>query len=128
MPKRTAMCCFGTRVFLLMLITVLSFVFAKLWPVLPVVGYYFILANLLSILMFSLFFKGLLPSFVKVNAIHYFSLIGGFLGAFLTMIVFKKVVKDKFNLTELIIFLIWIAILLVIVFKFQAILGIFRGI
>ena len=122
------MCCFGTRVFLLMLITVLSFVFARVCPVLPVVGYYFVLANLLSILMFSLFFKGLLPSFVKVNAIHYFSLIGGFLGAFLTMLIFKKVAKDKFNLVELIIFLIRIVILLFVVFKFQAILDIFRGI
>ena len=122
------MCCFGTRVFLLMLITVLSFVFARLWPILPVVGYYFILANLLAVLMFSLFFKGLLPSFVKVNAIHYFSLIGGFLGAFLMMLIFKKVAKDKFNLVELIIFLIWVVILLVVIFKFQSILDIFRGI
>ncbi|WP_199906109.1 L-arabinose ABC transporter [Campylobacter concisus] len=122
------MCCFGTRVFLLMLITVLSFVFARLWPILPVVGYYFILANLLAVLMFSLFFKGLLPSFVKVNAIHYFSLIGGFLGAFLTILIFKKVAKDKFSLVELIIFLVWIAILLFVIFKFQAILDIFRGI
>ena len=122
------MCCFGTRVFLLMLITVLSFVFARLWPVLPVVGYYFILANLLSILMFSLFFKGLLPSFVKVNAIHYFSLIGGFLGAFLTMLVFKKVAKDKFILIELIIFTLWVLIITIVIFKFQVILDIFRGI
>lgn len=122
------MCCFGTRVFLLMLITVLSFIFARLWPVLPVVGYYFILANLLSILMFSLFFKGLLPSFVKVNAIHYFSLIGGFLGAFLTMLVFKKVAKDKFTLIELIIFTLWTLIIAIVIFKFQAILEIFRGI
>lgn len=122
------MCCFGTRVFLLMLITVLSFVFARIWPVLPVVGYYFILANLLSILMFSLFFKGLLPSFVKVNAIHYFSLIGGFLGAFLTMLVFKKVAKDKFTLIELIIFTLWVLIIAIVIFKFQDILEIFRGI
>jgi len=50
-----------------MLITVLSFVFAKLCPVLPVVGYYLILANLLAILMFSLFFKGLLPGLQKIN-------------------------------------------------------------
>ena len=122
------MCCFGTRVFLLMLITVLSFVFARLWPVLPVVGYYFILANLLSILMFSLFFKGLLPSFVKVNAIHYFSLIGGFFGAFLTMLVFKKVAKDKFTLIELIIFTLWVLMIAIVIFKFQTILDIFRGI
>lgn len=122
------MCCFGTRVFLLMLITVLSFVFAKLWPILPVVSYYFILANLLSILMFSLFFKGLLPSFVKVNAIHYFSLIGGFLGAFLTMLIFKKVVKDKFTLIELIIFVLWVLIIAIVIFKFQTILDIFKGI
>ncbi|QPH85105.1 L-arabinose ABC transporter [Campylobacter concisus] len=122
------MCCFGTRIFLLMLITVLSFVFARVCPVLPVVGYYLILANLLSILMFLLFFKGLLPSFVKVNAIHYFSLIGGFLGAFLTMLVFKKVAKDKFTLIELIIFMLWILIIAVVIFKFQVILDIFRGI
>ena len=122
------MCCFGTRVFLLMLITVLSFGFARLYPVLPVVGYYLILANLLSIFMFSLFFKGLLPSFVKVNAIHYFSLIGGFLGAFLTMLVFKKVAKDKFTLIELIIFILWMLIIAVVIFKFQTILDIFRGI
>ena len=122
------MCCFGTRIFLLMLTTVLSFGFARLYPVLPVVGYYLILANLLSILMFSLFFKGLLPSFVKVNAIHYFSLIGGFLGAFLTMLVFKKVAKDKFTLIELIIFTLWMLIIAVVIFKFQVILDIFRGI
>ncbi|WP_258033559.1 L-arabinose ABC transporter [Campylobacter concisus] len=122
------MCCFGTRIFLLMLITVLSFGFARLYPVLPVVGYYLILANLLAILMFSLFFKGLLPSFVKVNAIHYFSLIGGFLGAFLTILVFKKVAKDKFTLIELIIFMLWILIIAVVIFKFQVILDIFRGI
>lgn len=122
------MCCFGTRIFLLMLITVLSFGFARLYPVLPVVGYYLILANLLSILMFSLFFKGLLPSFVKVNAIHYFSLTGGFLGAFLTMLVFKKVAKDKFTLIELIIFMLWMLIIAVVIFKFQVILDIFRGI
>ena len=111
-----------------MLITVLSFVFAKLWPVLPVVGYYLILANLLAILMFSLFFKGLLPSVVKVNAIHYFSLIGGFFGALLTMLAFKKVAKDKFTLIELIIFTLWVLIIAIVVFKFQTILDIFRGI
>ena len=122
------MCCFGTRIFLLMLITVLSFVFAKLWPVLPVVGYYLILANLLAILMFSLFFKGFLPSFVKVNAIHYFSLIGGFFGALLTMLAFKKVAKDKFTLIELIIFTLWVLIIAIVIFKFQTILDIFRGI
>lgn len=122
------MCCFGTRIFLLMLITVLSFGFARLYPVLPVVGYYLILANLLSIFMFSLFFKGLLPSFVKVNAIHYFSLIGGFLGAFLTMLIFKKVVKDKFTLIELIIFVLWVLIIAIVIFKFQTILDIFKGI
>mgnify|MGYP006940420332 CR=1 FL=1 len=120
------MCCFGTRIFLLMLITVLSFVFAKLCPVLPVVGYYLILANLLAILMFSLLFKGLLPSFV--NAIHYFSLIGGFFGAFLTMLAFKKIAKDKFTLIELIIFTIWVLIIAIVIFKFQTILDIFRGI
>ena len=122
------MCCFGTRIFLLMLITVLSFGFARLYPVLPVVGYYLILANLLSIFMFSLFFKGLLPSFVKVNAIHYFSLIGGFLGAFLTILVFKRVAKDKFTLIELIIFMLWVLIIVIVIFKFQVILDIFRGI
>ncbi|WP_234400515.1 L-arabinose ABC transporter [Campylobacter concisus] len=122
------MCCFGTRIFLLMLITVLSFGFARLYPALPVVGYYLILANLLAILMFSLFFKGLLPSFVKVNAIHYFSLIGGFLGALLTMLVFKKVAKDKFTLIELIIFTLWMLITAIVIFKFQTILDIFRGI
>ena len=111
-----------------MLITVLSFVFAKLWPVLPVVGYYLIFANLLAILMFSLFFKGLLPSFVKVNAIHYFSLIGGFFGALLTMIIFKRVAKDKFTLIELIIFTLWVLIITIVIFKFQVILAIFRGI
>ncbi len=122
------MCCFGTRIFLLMLITVLSFGFARLYPALPVVGYYLILANLLAILMFSLFFKGLLPSFVKVNAIHYFSLIGGFLGALLTMLVFKKVAKDKFTLIELILFTLWMLITAIVIFKFQTILDIFRGI
>jgi len=44
------------------------------------------------------------------------------------MLVFKKVAKDKFTLIELIIFTLWVLIIAIVIFKFQAILEIFRGI
>ena len=72
------MCCFAARVFLLISATVLSFVLHGFFPQIPVVAFYFLLANLISLTIFSLFFAGKLPSFVKPAAVHYFSFIGGF--------------------------------------------------
>ena len=72
------MCCFAARVFLLISATVLSFVLHGFFPQIPVVAFYFLLANLISLAIFSLFFAGKLPSFVKPAAVHYFSFIGGF--------------------------------------------------
>ncbi|MBR8461783.1 L-arabinose ABC transporter [Campylobacter sp. faydin G-105] len=115
------MCCFGTRIFLLMFITILSFVLHKLYPILPVVGYYFIFANLLAFTMFSLFFKELLPTFVKSKTIHYFSLIGGFLGGLLSMAIFKKFSRDIFTYTELFLLVFWLVILMALVVKFNEI-------
>ena len=39
-----------------------------------------------------------------------------------------KIAKDKFTLIELIIFTLWMLIIAIVIFKFQAILDIFRGI
>ena len=83
------MCCFATRVFLLISATVLSFVLHGFFPQIPVVAFYFLLANLISLTIFSLFFAGKLPSFVKPAAVHYFSFIGGF-AAGLAVALFKR--------------------------------------
>ncbi|MCD8212878.1 MAG: L-arabinose ABC transporter [Campylobacter sp.] len=115
------MCCFGVRVFLLMFITASSFILHGFYPILPVIGYYLVFANLLAFIMFGLFFKGLLPSFVKPGAIHYFSLIGGILGAFLSMLIFRRVGRDKFNAIELCIFLFWIILSFVVIINFDTI-------
>ncbi|MDU6826842.1 MULTISPECIES: L-arabinose ABC transporter [Campylobacter] len=122
------MCCFGVRVFLLMFITALSFILHRFYPVFPVIGYYLALANLLAFIMFGLFFSGLLPSFVKPGAVHYFSLIGGVLGAFLSMLFFRRLGRDKFNTIELCIFLFWLFLAATILLNFDVISMKFREI
>lgn len=121
------MCCFGVRVFLLIFITVLSFVFHRLNPEIPVVCYYLLLANLLAFLIFALFFRGALPNFVKPAAVHYFSMIGGVLGALAAMAVFKKFAKDAFNAIELGLLVFWLILAAVLLVNFNSVSAFFQG-
>ncbi|QCD45248.1 hypothetical membrane protein (DUF1294 domain) [Campylobacter mucosalis CCUG 21559] len=120
------MCCFGTRVFLLFFITILSFIFHRLYPQIAVVFYYLILANILSFVMLTLFFKRLLPNFVKENSIHYFSLIGGILGSFLAMALFR-IKESRFLLIQLILAGIWIIFIAILLLNFKEISLFFTG-
>lgn len=123
--KGSFMCCFGVRVFLLFFITILSFVLNRFYPQIPVVFYYLVLANILAFLMFILFFKDKLPSFVKPKTIHYFSLIGGVVGAFLAMAICSKFKRDEFTFIELILFAIWLCFVAVLIFKFKEVSAFF---
>ena len=102
------MCCFATRVFLLISATVLSFVLHGFFPQIPVVAFYFLLANLISLTIFSLFFAGKLPSFVKPAAVHYFSFIGGFAAGLAVTLFKREKAETKFVRTELFIFAFWL--------------------
>ena len=102
------MCCFATRVFLLISATVLSFVLHGFFPQIPVVAFYFLLANLISLTIFSLFFAGKLPSFVKPAAVHYFSFIGGFAAGLAMTLLRHEKAGAKFIRTELFIFVFWL--------------------
>lgn len=64
---------------------------------------------------------GLLPSFVKPDAVHYFSLIGGVLGAFLSMLFFRRLGRDKFNAVDLCIFLFWLFLVATVLLNFDVI-------
>lgn len=102
------MCCFATRVFLLISATVLSFVLHGFFPQITVVAFYFLLANLISLTIFSLFFAGKLPSFVKPAAVHYFSFIGGFAAGLVVTLLIREKAGAKFVRTELFIFVFWL--------------------
>lgn len=115
------MCCFGTRVFLLILITFLSFVLNRFYPQIPVIIYYLIMANLLAFCIFLLFFKGRLPKFVKEGAVHYFSIIGGILGALISTAIFKGLKFDKFLKIEILIFALWVLAFVFITLNFAEI-------
>ena len=113
------MCCFAARVFLLISATVLSFVLHGFFPQIPVVAFYFLLANLISLTIFSLFFADKLPSFVRPAAVHYFSFIGGF-AAGLAVALFKREQSGaKFIRTELFIFAFWLILACFIALNFS---------
>lgn len=119
------MCCFGIRVFLLIATTVLSFVLHKFYPQIPVIGYYLLLANLLSFCIFFLFFRGLLPTFVKEGAVHYFSFIGGVLGGILATIAFGGFKFTRFLKIEILIFCFWIIVAAFIALNFAEVSNFF---
>ena len=102
------MCCFAARVFLLISATVLSFVLHGFFPQIPVVAFYFLLANLISLTIFSLFFADKLPSFVKPAAVHYFSFIGGFAAGLGAALLRREKAGAKFVKIELFIFAFWL--------------------
>ena len=104
------MCCFATRVFLLISATVLSFVLHGFFPQIPVVAFYFLLANLISLMIFSLFFAGKLPSFVKPAAVHYFSFIGGFAAGLAVALFKREQAGANFVKIELFIFAFWLVL------------------
>ncbi|WP_172198003.1 hypothetical protein [Campylobacter sp. RM16188] len=120
------MCCFGARVFALIAITCLSFILHKFYPQIPVIAYYLLLANLLAFVMFALFFKDLLPKFVKPSAIHYFSLIGGVLAGLAATLVFKKF-DGNFLKIELVLLAFWILIVSYITLNFTQVSAFFAG-
>ena len=113
------MCCFATRVFLLISATVLSFVLHGFFPQIPVVAFYFLLANLISLTIFSLFFAGKLPSFVKPAAVHYFSFIGGFAAGLAVTLFKREKAETKFVRTELFIFAFWLVLACFLVLNFS---------
>ena len=119
------MCCFGFRVFVLIFSTILSFILHKIYPQIPVVVYYLLIVSIITFIIFGLFFKGYLPSFVKQAAMHYFSAIGGFFGGFLALLAFKKLGADKFSITEYIIFAFWLIVVFLILLKFDSLVEFF---
>ena len=115
------MCCFGLRVFLLISATFLSFVLHKYEPQIPVVGFYFMLANVISLIIFFLFFKELLPGFVKPAAVHYFSAIGGFVSGLALSLINIKKSRGRFLNIQISITVLWIFIIFFIVLNFNAV-------
>ncbi|MDL0087822.1 L-arabinose ABC transporter [Campylobacter gastrosuis] len=114
------MCCFGIRVFLLFFITILSFILNRFYTQIPVVFFYFCLANLLSFIMLSLYFKALLPNFVKENSIHYFSLIGGIFGSLFAMMIFRNF-SSKFLLIQIFLSAFWLILTAILWLNFAEI-------
>ena len=113
------MCCFGFRVFLLIFATLFSFILHRFIPNIPVIFFYFLISNLIALTIFSLFFKSLLPSFVKPAAVHYFSAIGGFIMGLIVAIFNTKKAGIKFIQIEFIIAIFWILFIGIVIFKFD---------
>lgn len=118
------MCCFGIRVFLLFFITILSFILHRLYPQVAVVFYYLLLANILGFIMIGLYFTNRLPKFVKENSMHYFALIGGFIGSFAAMGLTKKF-SPKFMGIQIVLAIFWIIFMVFLIINFKEISGFF---
>lgn len=111
------MCCFSLRVSVLLLVTLISFILNFTYPSLSVVKWYFLNINIFAFIIFmvdkvlSLKSEKRVPEF----GLHYFSFIGGILGAFLAMIIFKHKIKDyKFLYIQISILAFWVIFIWVI--------------
>ena len=113
------MCCFAARVFFLISATVLSFILHGFFPQIPVVVFYFLMANFISLTIFSLFLAGKLPSFVKPAAVHYFSFIGGFAAGLAVTLFKREKAEAKFVKIELFIFVFWLILACFIALNFS---------
>ena len=121
------MCCFGIRVFLLISATLMSVFLHGVFPKIPVILFYGVFANFISFVIFLLFFLGKLPKFVKQNAVHYFSFIGGFLSGLLLSLLNIKKIEPKFFKIELFITLFWLIAIALLVLNFSFISNFFAG-
>lgn len=118
------MCCFGMRVSILLLLTFVSFILNATYPSLSVVKWYFLNANIFA---FIIFFVDKILSIktakrVPEFSLHYFSFIGGILGGFLAMIIFRHKIKDyKFLYIQISILAFWIIFLWILGSNLEAI-------
>ncbi|BCX80211.1 L-arabinose ABC transporter [Campylobacter sp. 19-13652] len=113
------MCCFGVRVFALIFSTLLSFILHRIYPNIPVIGYYLLLVSTISFFIFWLFVRGALPAFVKPAAVHYFSAIGGVFGALLALGFSGRLGCDKFSIIEYSIAFFWLFMAIFVLLKFN---------
>lgn len=121
------MCCFGTRVFLLITSTFLSIFLHSIFVQIPVIVFYAFFANFISLVIFSLFFANKLPDFVKPNAVHYFSFIGGFISGLLVTLFNHKKASGNFVKIEIFITVFWLVLIFLIILNFSAISQFFAG-
>ncbi|WP_024954150.1 DUF1294 domain-containing protein [Sulfurospirillum arcachonense] len=112
------MCCNGFRIILMFSLAALSFVFNSFIPSIPVIVWYLVSINIFTFLLFIIDKYHSIKERKRVRelSLHFFSIAGGFIGAFLAMILVKhKLRKKVFLLWQSIISIIWIICIIYVI-------------
>lgn len=124
------MCCNGLRIILLFSLAAISFTLNNYMPHIPVILWYLVSINIFTFLLFIIdkFHSSKDRKRVPELNLHFFSLAGGFIGAFFAMILAKhKIRKKKFMLIQAIITLLWLFCLFYVINNLEAIQKTLQG-
>ncbi len=104
------MCCNNFRILIMFLFTFSAFALNSFMPSIPVIVWYFGSINLFALILFGIDKLNSTKERKRVPELsfHFFSLIGGVIGIFLGIILFRHKIRSRnFLLIEFAIFLVW---------------------
>ena len=108
------MCCNGFRIILMFTLTLTAFTLNNFMPNISVILWYILSINLFTFFLFSIDKLHAIKDRKRVEEItlHFFSFAGGFIGAFLAMLITRhKIRKYMFLLIQVCIVIFWAAFL-----------------
>jgi len=120
------MCCNGFRILIMFLFTFASFALNIAMPNIPVIVWYFGSINLFTLILFGIDKLNSLKDRKRVPELsfHFFSLIGGVIGLFLGIVLFRHKLNNRyFLLIQLIILVLWMAALYLVFQNIEAIIA-----
>ena len=124
------MCCRSMRIFMLVFLTLISFLLNRAYPQLPVISWYFINVNIFAFLLFSIDKYHAITHKKRVPeaGLYYFSFIGGVMGALFAMILWRhKLAKSLFLWIQLGIVCLWACIIMYVLIYFDTITTTIKG-
>jgi len=120
------MCCNGLRILIMFLFAFSSFALNIAMPNIPVIVWYFGSINLFTLILFGIDKLNSLKDRKRVPELsfHFFSLIGGVIGLFLGIVLFRHKLNNRyFLLIQLIILVLWMAALYLVFQNIEAIIA-----
>ncbi len=118
------MCCNGFRIILMFALAGLSFVLNSFIPAIPVILWYLVSINIFTLLLFVIdkHYAAQEREIVPEFSLYFFSIAGGFVGAFLAMAITRHKIQERaFLIWQALISIIWIVAIYSVLSNLEAV-------
>ncbi len=124
------MCCNGFRIVLMFALAALAFMLNSFVPSVPVILWYLFSINIFTFLLFVIdrYYTAQDREVVPEFSLYFFSIAGGFIGAFLAIVIVRHKIKERvFLLWQGVILIIWLVVIYYVFNNFEVIQKTLQG-